>query len=179
MLLKLISNRVAYALLCLPPFSRLPLHLRFFTADVHDLFQQLSPNNLHHPNKLVPRKGSTVMVKLPSLSPMVTVILDLGGVSGKTGLRRQSTQGVTGRDEPIDVQDEDFRFGSRVWAKWKNLEETTRQSALFCIICHQAIETTVRSPSNLQPRLLGTRIISTSLSAQFHLPHPLLHHASA
>ena len=80
---------------------------------------------------------------LPPLSLVMTTILDLGGVSGNTGLRRQSTQGVTGREGPIDVQDGDFRRGARVWERWKTLEVGLYRQRISCTICHQVIDTTV------------------------------------
>ncbi|WVF71317.1 hypothetical protein IAT40_006120 [Kwoniella sp. CBS 6097] len=58
---------VAHALLSLPPFSRLPLHVRFFVQEAYDKFQNLDPK----------RKGWS-----PKPLPLgLTQTLDIGGVS--------------------------------------------------------------------------------------------------
>ncbi|WWD17151.1 hypothetical protein CI109_101588 [Kwoniella shandongensis] len=72
---------VACTLISLPPFSRLPLHLRFFVPEAHDLFQTYHATH--------------------SLSPNVTITLDLGGVSGSTA----PTSGRNGkRSQPMATQ---------------------------------------------------------------------------
>ena len=106
------------------------------------------------------------------------MILDLGGVSGKNGLRRQSTQGVTSRLGPIDVQDESFRRGPRVWEKWKTLESTLTHTSLFCAICRDALSTDVSVLLQFEPLLISVRITLTSLSAQRYQPRRLPRHVS-
>ena len=139
--------RVSHALLALPPFSRLPLHLRFFTVESQSYFNQLirgplapSQSSLKRPIK----KVQVPVVALPPLSPTVSYILDLGGVAGDTGLRRHSTQGVTEREGPIDVSDEDFRRGPGVWKKWKMLEDGASDALAECDICGASLDITVR-----------------------------------
>jgi structure-specific endonuclease subunit SLX1 len=116
-MLDLAHLSVAHALLRLPPFQAYPLHIRFFNVETQAMFQ-----------------------KLPIITS-VTTILDLGGVSGGTGNRRSSTKGVTSQEGPIDVQDVEFRRGSRVWDKWKALE---RQGSANCGVCAESIDIHVR-----------------------------------
>ncbi|WVQ99550.1 hypothetical protein IAU59_006686 [Kwoniella sp. CBS 9459] len=57
---------VAHALLSLPPFNRLPLHVRFFVQEAYDKFQNLDPK----------KKGWSPK----PLPPGLTQTLDIGGV---------------------------------------------------------------------------------------------------
>jgi len=108
------------ALLSAPLFSKLPLHIRCFTEYAHD-----------------------ILLAGPRPPPDVTTVLDLGGVSGSTGLRRESTVGATGQSGPIDVSDSAFR--SPHWNKWVNI----RGDGLHCGVCHDKLEPSVRfTPSN-------------------------------
>lgn len=139
---------VAHALLCLAPFCKLPLHLRFFTTDAHAIFQQLVSPTSDEPMQTGKRSHREIAgpsFLLPAISSTVTTIVDHGGVSGNTGLRRQSTRGVVGREGPIDVQDEEFRRGPDVWTKWKTLQAST--NGISCTICGEAVDTTVWPPN--------------------------------
>ncbi|EIW70449.1 hypothetical protein TREMEDRAFT_73470, partial [Tremella mesenterica DSM 1558] len=94
---------VAHSLLNASPFCRLPLHIRFFNKD--SLVTYLALRSAE-----------------PSSSASdVSVILDLGGVSGSTNKRHHDTPGVTSLGGPIDVTDDHFRLGSRVWQKWQKI----------------------------------------------------------
>lgn len=106
-----------HTLLCSPPFSKLPLHVRCFTNHALAIFDALSPTHLRHE---------------------VGVILDLGGVSGSTGQRRSSTSGVTSQSGPIDVQDSTYR--SQVWDHWTSMRETVQPT---CSICHKHVNLSV------------------------------------
>ena len=133
-------------MLALPPFSRLPLHLRFFTAESQSHFNQqvrgpLAP--FHSSLKRPIEKTQVPVVALPSLSPTVSYVLDLGGVAGDAGSRRQSTRGVTEREGPIDVNDEDFRRGPGVWKKWKMFEKGGSDADAQCDICGSSLDITV------------------------------------
>lgn len=118
---------VACALLSLPPFSGLPLHLRFFVGDVFDIFERVQDEQ--H------LAGTTVR----ALPKNVTKILDLGGVSGSTGQRRESTQGVQSKHGAIDVQDTHFRQGPGVWGKWKEIEPITADFQP-CQLCQRSLD---------------------------------------
>lgn len=69
------------------------------------------------------------------IDPSVTIILDLGGVSG-TGPRESDTPGITAAG-PIDVNDTALR--ERAWAQWHGQDEA-------CPICTKEVATNV-SPS--------------------------------
>ncbi|WWC62129.1 uncharacterized protein I303_104720 [Kwoniella dejecticola CBS 10117] len=78
------------------------------------------------------------------LDQNITSVLDLGGVSGTTGLRRESTQGVRSKEGPIDVSDTDFRHSESVWGKWKKAEQRLAAGhAIACEQCSQAIDCTI------------------------------------
>lgn len=109
---------VMHALLTVTPFSALPLHVRCFTEHAFSLAHSCFDVNRQS-------------VRVPQ------VLLDLGGVSGSTGQRRQSTTGVTSREGPIDVSDGDFRL--RHWAKRKQLSE----APIACGLCPDAVDHTV------------------------------------
>jgi structure-specific endonuclease subunit SLX1 len=111
------DDRVMHTLLCSPPFSSLPLHVRCFTEHAYAILDTLPPTHLEH---------------------NVGVILDLGGVSGSTGQRRQSTSGATARHGPIDVQDSDFR--GEAWDHWVAIRETVEP---VCSICSGHFNPTV------------------------------------
>ena len=103
------------ALISTAPFSRLPLHIRCFTEYAH-----------------------AFLVASPSPHTDVSVILDLGGVAGSTGRRRESTLGATSQSGPIDVSDHEFR--SSHWGKWCEIRETH----LACGICEKKVDPWVR-----------------------------------
>ncbi|KAK4688284.1 structure-specific endonuclease subunit SLX1, partial [Tremellales sp. Uapishka_1] len=127
---------VAHALLCLPPFSRLPLHLRFFTQFAESFFDQLVSPPSPSPSHLKRKTKPASTIEYPPLPEGVTRLLDLGGVAGATGLRRESTVGVTSQHGPIDVQDSAFRCGERVWLKWKSLQRRLEDGdQVVCRIC--------------------------------------------
>lgn len=109
------------ALLDRPPFSILPLRLRFFTEYSYSVYNALPP-------VLLDRE--------------LDCILDLGGVSGATGHRRQSTRGVTSQAGPIDVTDSDFR--APAWDKWARHRD---QLDPKCLICYRAVDMTVSNPA--------------------------------
>lgn len=110
-----------HALICSPPFSAFPLQIRCFTEHAHSILDGLPPTHLDHD---------------------VGVILDLGGVSGSTGHRRQSTSGATSREGPIDVQDSDFR--GQVWDHWVAERETVERA---CSLCTEGVDPSV-SPNH-------------------------------
>lgn len=110
-------HRVMHALLSRPPFSALPLHVRCFTRQAHTVL---------------------VALRFPPATRPVSVILDLGGVSGSTGQRRSSTPGVTSLAGPIDVTDTDFRL--RVWEKCR---QAHRGVQVECSVCGNEIDTSV------------------------------------
>jgi len=72
----------------------------------------------------------------------VFTLLDLGGVSGSTGLRRNSTLGVMAQNGPIDVTDLAFRRGIEVWDKWKTIED---EGSATCASCKEPIDISVGS----------------------------------
>ncbi|WVR06903.1 hypothetical protein IAU60_003939 [Kwoniella sp. DSM 27419] len=104
---------VAHALLTCPPFSRLPLHLRFFVQEVYDTFQRLD---------------TTKVTRNWTPSPLPASLnqtLDLSGVAGSpTGSRAG----------PMDVDDTEFRQDA--WEYWKTLEG----EALECQRCLEPID---------------------------------------
>jgi structure-specific endonuclease subunit SLX1 len=106
---------VMLALISVPPFSRLPLHIRCFTEYAY-----------------------AILMASPSPLGDVSVILDLGGVSGSTGRRRESTMGATSQSGPIDVSDNAFRSGH--WNKWSTIRETN----LCCGLCDDTLDPSVR-----------------------------------
>ena len=110
-------DRVMHTLICSLPFAILPLHIRCFTEYAHSILDALPPRHLEYD---------------------VKVILDLGGVSGSTGRRRQSTSGATSQDGPIDVLDSDFR--GQVWSHWVAVRETIGRA---CSICTEHLDITV------------------------------------
>lgn len=116
------------ALISVPPFSKLPLHIRCFTEYAH-----------------------TILLASPPPPEDVSVIIDLGGVSGSTGRRRDSTMGATSQSEPIDVSDSAFR--SEHWNKWTSIRET----GVCCGLCDDTLDPTVCSYPSARP---DTRIIS-------------------
>lgn len=103
------------ALISTAPFSRLPLHIRCFTEYAH-----------------------AFLVASPSPHTDVSVILDLGGVAGSTGRRRESTLGATSQSGPIDVSDHEFR--SSHWGKWCEI----REAHLTCGLCEKKVDPSVR-----------------------------------
>jgi len=117
------------ALISVPPFSRLPLHIRCFTEYAH-----------------------AVLVASPQPPTDVSVLLDLGGVSGSTGRRRDSTMGTTSQSGPIDVSDSAFR--SDHWKKWTTIRETS----VCCGLCDDTLDPTVCPLPSIRPNI---RIIST------------------
>jgi hypothetical protein len=121
---------VMLALISVPPFSKLPLHIRCFTEYAH-----------------------AIMMASPAPPRDVSMILDLGGVSGSTGRRRDSTMGATSQSGPIDVSDNAFR--SAHWNKWSTIRETN----LCCGLCDDALDPLVRPYRSARP---DSRIISTS-----------------
>lgn len=163
---------VAYTLLSSAPFCRLPLHLRFFMSDAHAIFISLIPLDRGEPRQKTRPSAKTSTGPLLALSSMVTTVLDLGGVSGKTGIRRESVQGVTERDGPIDVEDGDFRGGPRVWKKWKLLQVRAEDSSLSCALCHEPLDEVVSVQMNYA---YWNRITSDSLYVPHHWRHRLIH----
>ncbi|TYJ54534.1 hypothetical protein B9479_004761 [Cryptococcus floricola] len=83
---------VAYALLALPPFSGLPLHIRFFVTEAKDMYESIHHTVLAHETPPKTRKKPVNPLHLipQAVNPSVTTMLDLGGVSGATGKRRES-----------------------------------------------------------------------------------------
>jgi hypothetical protein len=121
------------ALISVPPFSRLPLRIRCFTEYAH-----------------------AILIASPPPPKDVSVILDLGGVSGSTGRRRESTLGATSQSGPIDVSDNAFRSGH--WNKWCTIRETN----LSCGLCADTLDPLVRPFQSAQS---DSRIISISCFA--------------
>lgn len=75
-----------------------------------------------------------------TVAPAVTVILDLGGVSGTSGQRRESTKGVLSLEGPIDVKDAEFRQGYGVWGKWLEIRKRIVSGQnLCCHLCREGI----------------------------------------
>ena len=137
--------RVVRVLLSVAPFKSWPLHLRFFTADTHDMY-------LHSTNQAAVHFGKSSKSAAPThlfdpVPASVTVILDLGGVAGDTGHRRISTRGVSAIDGPIDIKDSDFRLGDRVTGKWKLLK--TKSGTLTCHLCESGVHAEVRAFENV------------------------------
>ena len=122
---------VARVLLSVPPFSNLPLHVRFFNADAQEIFQSCQSMA-----KLV------IGTPLPSIPETTTYVLDLGGVLGSAGQRDIDTPGVTSTDGPIDVKD--AALTHRVWRQWTDL------SSASCAMCTDVINTEVRSAASRQ-----------------------------
>ena len=110
------------ALISIPPFARLPLHIRCFTEYAY-----------------------AILMASPSPPGDVSVILDLGGVSGSTGRRRESTMGATSQSGPIDVSDNTFRSGH--WNKWS----TIREKNLRCGLCDDPLDPSVRPCQGAEP----------------------------
>lgn len=78
-----------------------------------------------------------MLIAGPSPLEDVSVILDLGGVTGSTGRRRESTLGTTSQGGPIDVNDSAFR--SDHWDKWITIRETD----LECGVCGHTLDASV------------------------------------
>lgn len=121
-------------LLSVPPFSQLPLHLRFY----NDQAQTIYTKHRERTTLELGNKRKPCPIPLRPVPPDVTTILDLGGVSGQTGLRTPDTPGVTAIDGPIDVNDADFRTSDRVWGKWQQLSFDDQPCR--CAICQSDID---------------------------------------
>ncbi|OCF74472.1 hypothetical protein I204_04847 [Kwoniella mangroviensis CBS 8886] len=161
---------VAHALLSRPPFNRLPLHLRFFVPEVHDLFHNLEQNDSRPVSSRRTKKRVTQDWSPLPLPVTLTSIIDLGGVSGSTGARRHSTQGVQSREGPIDVNDVDFRQGERVWGKWKAIEIRIKQEGhIRCEQCDGEVDHTNHLSFALCPSQRSCHYVShlTCLSGSF------------
>jgi hypothetical protein len=111
------------------------LHSRFFDECALEIFQGISI----------------------AISPAVTVILDLGGVAGTTGLRQNGMPGVTDSG-PIDVHDTAFREAS--WVQWQHQDDP-------CSLCMQEVSTKV-----------STSISTLMLAARAIFPLPLRVHGT-
>ncbi|ODN81961.1 hypothetical protein L202_02297 [Cryptococcus amylolentus CBS 6039] len=179
---------VAYALLALPPFSGLPLHIRFFVTEAKDMYESIHRTVLaHEPPPKTRKKPVNPLHLIPqAVNPSVTTLLDLGGVSGATGKRRQSTRGVQSRDGPIDVKDTEFRQGWRVWGKWEEVRERIaldEDVARCCrcekmVDCHDQLSFALCPSDRLEPCLcithlqcLAERLLQDSPSGSSLLPH--------
>ncbi|WVQ80842.1 hypothetical protein IAT38_002949 [Cryptococcus sp. DSM 104549] len=178
---------VAYALLSLPPFARLPLHIRFFVPEALEIFNGIHQNALSpDPTPVPASKRAAAAVTLPSvISPTVSKTLDLGGVSGLTGKRRESTKGVNGREGPIDVQDKDFRQGPGVWDKWLDVRNQAADGESFlCSECGKTVALEDHLTFSLCPisepvdclsishlACLAKRFLSQSAPSTHLLPH--------
>ncbi|ODN94165.1 hypothetical protein L198_05016 [Cryptococcus wingfieldii CBS 7118] len=179
---------VAYALLALPPFSRLPLHIRFFVTEAKDMYESIHHTVLaHEPLPKTRKKPVNPLHLIPqAVNPSVTTMLDLGGVSGATGKRRESTRGVQSRDGPIDVKDTEFRQGRRVWGKWEEVRERIaldEDVARCCrcekmVDCHDQLSFALCPSDRLEPCLcithlqcLAEHLLQDSPSRSSLLPH--------
>lgn len=114
---------VARVLLSSPPFSRLPLHIRFFTLDARDHYTAAAALSII---KDIP---------LDPVPQTLTTILDLGGVSGSKG-RDNDVPGTTSRDGPIDVTDASFRDDA--WQQWQEENHD-------CTFCSEHLEVSTDS----------------------------------
>jgi structure-specific endonuclease subunit SLX1 len=114
-------------LLSVPPFSNLPLHVRFFNEVTQDAFHACRSTL----EMVVNKQG----IPLRPVPEAVTSILDLGGVLGTTGQRESHTPGVTALNGPIDVKDMALR--ENVWQRW------TAMRSSVCSICDNVIDTEV------------------------------------
>lgn len=112
---------VAKTLLTRPPFSRLPLNMRFFDDRALRVFEGIP-------------------ITLPT---SIKIIQDLGGVSGSTGLRDATVPGVTAINGPIDVKDTAFREDAM-----HALAEV--DGADICNLCKKSMDITVRPTSFFQ-----------------------------
>ncbi|KIR51021.1 structure-specific endonuclease subunit SLX1 [Cryptococcus gattii Ru294] len=134
---------VAYALLSLPPFNRLPLHVRFFNHETHDIWQSIHEQaglSAVRRGKSRAKPVNPLHLLSQTVAPAVTIILDLGGVSGTSGERRESTKGVLSREGPIDVKDAEFRQGYGVWRKWLEISKRIVSGQnLCCHLCQEGI----------------------------------------
>jgi structure-specific endonuclease subunit SLX1 len=99
-------------LLSVPPFSRLPLHIRCFTVYAHELLQRQS---------------------LAALPKSVTIKLGLAGVAGTARQDSSNSAYDTDRTGPLDVQDTEFR--SRQWSKWCERGDGEGH----CLICGKSV----------------------------------------
>jgi hypothetical protein len=132
------------ALLSGPPFSRLPLHIRCFTEYAH-----------------------AILMASPQPAQDVSLILDLGGVSGSTGRRRESTLGATSQSGPIDVTDSTFRSGH--WEKWAAI----RKAEIRCEVCDDALDPSVRqTPGKVSDRRFTStwcfaRLVTVNMSPMY------------
>jgi len=147
---------VARTMLTKTPFDRWPLHIRVFTKDAWVIWNDFKTVNdqpevevaapkakgtRKAPAKRKPKNPPRTFDPLPE---MATVMLDLGGVDGKTGEREAGTKGVTKLDGPIDVEDTEFR--NAVWAKWKR--SRTGGAKGTCAVCRDDIEDVDVSPGH-------------------------------
>jgi len=121
-------------LISVPPFSRLPLHLRFYNDQAQSIFDR----HRERTTLELGNKRNPCPFPLQPVPPDVTTILDLGGVSGQTGLRTPDTPGVTTIDGPIDINDTEFRTSERVWGKWQQL--SCDDEPYQCDICQTDID---------------------------------------
>ncbi|CED83043.1 structure-specific endonuclease subunit slx1 [Phaffia rhodozyma] len=120
--------RVVKKMLSLPPWNRLPLHVRLFSSEAVRLWLDKEPGNKSLKSKWM--KFSQVEIKRKGFE----VVSDLAGVHGDRGLRQLGTKGLDDGTGLIDV--DDYKFGVAHWEKYKLLSDEasiSRQSA--CTLC--------------------------------------------
>ncbi|KAL7420852.1 Slx4p interacting protein [Cryptotrichosporon argae] len=169
---------VACALLSLPPFARLPLHVRFFNAETHATYLAVvAANHGGAAGAAASRKGkgrakvavSAVPEPLPLIPHTLGTVVDLGGVAGTTGMRELGTPGVTSQDGPIDVADTEFRRGEGVWAKWKEVEG----GEWGCALCGADVDLTDHTAFALCTALRCTCLTHLACLAKHYLADPV------
>ena len=143
---------VARTMLTKAPFRRWPLHIRVFTPEAWQIWNEFKLVGQVDPEPVpvirpkvkgvrkapVKRKTTADARRFESLPEVATVVLDLGGVFGQAPGRTEATRGVTKLDGPIDVEDTDFR--SVVWQKWKAFRQRQPGNSGSCAVCKGVIE---------------------------------------
>lgn len=154
------------------PYSRLPLHVRIFTENTWQMWQQCEPEVPRQPEATEeestgkkkkggkPKDGREKQVKgikrygpFKPLPSTIDVTLDRGGVDGKAAMASYGGEGSTsGRPVPIDVNDTAFRTSH--WQKWQRvagkdhgdvdeMQVRTAGLELSCGICKEAVDAKV------------------------------------
>lgn len=160
---------VARTMLTRKPYSRLPLHVRIFTENTWQMWQQCEPDVPGQQEREAEevtgkkRKGGKPKEKAVKgikrygpfrpLPSTIDVTFDRGGVDGKAAVAADAGEGASSsRPVPIDVNDTAFRTAH--WQKWQRVSGRDRPDAddvqagravpkLDCVICKEALDAQV------------------------------------
>lgn len=148
------------------PYSRLPLHVRIFTENTWQMWNECGPvderdtgtvagetesaGQNKKKKKTGKDKGREKQVRgvkrfgpFKSLPETIDVTFDRGGVDGKALTGPVNAEGTPGRPVPIDVGDTAFRTAH--WQKWQRVSDKGAHVELGCGICHEPVDAKVCS----------------------------------